>query len=251
MSKLMRSRRLLPSLLLRRCFHGQRASPVHLQQRQKISSAAATRGGIDDAQQQDVRRLWSRATFSRSKFASGYTALTPKSLDSIMKIDTVRYTSPQEIIAIWNDYHIGRGHISAGMGRDLYKLLQQRANQCPLFVLPLRKGNGFVSILVQAQMPHMLFTSLDDYRARGSAASPYFTVTHYTDLMDSKGVVLVRGDIVFTSRLSDEEAKTLLETAHSFYLDDSRYKKVWRFNKESEDFDFKEVLQELNMPTGS
>jgi hypothetical protein len=129
MSKLMRSRRLLPSLLLRRCFHGQRASAIHLQQQQKISSAAATRGRIDDAQQQDVGRLWSRATFSRSKFASGYTALTPKSLDSIMKIDTVRYTSPQEIIAIWNDYHIGRGHISAGMGRDLYKLLQQRANQ--------------------------------------------------------------------------------------------------------------------------
>jgi hypothetical protein len=103
MSKLMRSRRLLSSLLLRRCFHGQRASPIHLQQQQKISSAAATRGEIDDAQQQDVRRLWSRATFSRSKFASGYTALTPKSLDSIMKIDTVRYTSPQEIIAIWND----------------------------------------------------------------------------------------------------------------------------------------------------
>jgi hypothetical protein len=95
-----------------------------------------------------------------------------------------------------DQYHIGRGHISAGMGRDLYKLLQQRANQwyslafpdffllardnedwhcylhqkklqsflssqfhltdldnadgcSPLFVLPLRKGNGFVSILVQ------------------------------------------------------------------------------------------------------
>lgn len=60
-------------------------------------------------------------------------------------------------------------------------------------------------VVFAAQMPHMLFTSLDDYRARGSAASPYFTVTHYTDLMDSKGVVLVRGDIVFTSRLSDEE----------------------------------------------
>ncbi len=28
-----------------------------------------------------------------------------------------------------DQYHIGRGHISAGMGRDLYKLLQQRANQ--------------------------------------------------------------------------------------------------------------------------
>lgn len=97
-------------------------------------------------------------------------------------------------------------------------------------------------------MPHMLFTSLEDYKARGTQASPYFTVTHYTEFAESKDLVLIRGDIVFTSKLSDEEAEWLLQTAQSFYLNDIRYKLVERFNKETHEFEFKDVLQALEMP---
>lgn len=44
------------------------------------------------------------------------------------------------------------------------------------------------------------------------------------------------------------QAETLLKTAHSFYINDERYRKVRKFNKDSREFDFKEVLQELNIP---
>jgi ATP synthase F1 complex assembly factor 1 len=54
-------------------------------------------------------------------------------------------------------------------------------------------------------MPHLLLAGLNDYRARGSDATPYLTVTHYTDFAETKGVVLVRGDGVLTSKLSDKE----------------------------------------------
>lgn len=94
----------------------------------------------------------------------------------------------------------------------------------------------------------MIFTGLEDYKARGTQAAPYFTVTFYTDFAESKDLVLIRGDIVFTSKLSDSEAKWLLETAQSFYLNDVRYKLVERFNKETREFEFKDVLQALNMP---
>jgi len=67
-------------------------------------------------------------------------------------------------------------------------------------------------------------------------------------LPTSQDLVLIRGDIVFTSKLTDSEAKWLLETAQSFYLNDVRYKLVERFNKEACDFDFKDVLQALDMP---
>lgn len=103
-------------------------------------------------------------------------------------------------------------------------------------------------MFIQVQMPHMLFTGLEDYKARGTQASPYFTVTHYTEFAESKGMVLFRGDIVFTSKLSDSEARWLLETAQSFYLNDTRYKLVERFNKETHEFEFKDVLQALEMP---
>lgn len=97
-------------------------------------------------------------------------------------------------------------------------------------------------------MPHILFTGLEDYKARGTQAAPYFTATFYTDFVESKDLVLIRGDIVFTSKLTDSEAEWLLETIQSFYLNDVRYKLVEQFNKEARNFEFKDVLRALNMP---
>lgn len=103
--------------------------------------------------------------------------------------------------------------------------------------------------IVAVQMPHMIFTSLEDYKARGTQASPYFAVTYYTEFAESKDIVLIRGDVVFTSKLSDSEAKWLLDTAHAFYLNDVKYKLVEHFNKETNEFEFKDVLRALEMPT--
>lgn len=94
----------------------------------------------------------------------------------------------------------------------------------------------------------MLFTGLEDYKARGTQASPYFTTTFYTEFAESKDLVLSRGDIVFTSKLSDEEAKWLLETTLSFYLNDARYKLVECFNRQPREFEFTDVLRALDMP---
>lgn len=104
-------------------------------------------------------------------------------------------------------------------------------------------------MFMQVQMPYIIFTGLEDYKARGTQASPYYTVTHYTEFAETKDTVLIRGDVVFTSKLTDSEAKTLLETAHSFYLNDVRYRLVERFNKETHDFEFGDVLKVLDMPT--
>ncbi|CAN7019276.1 unnamed protein product [Brassica oleracea var. botrytis] len=72
--------------------------------------------------------------------------------------------------------------------------------------------------------------------------------TFYTELSETKDLVFVRGDVVFTSKLTDEEAKWIMETAQSFYLNDIRYKLLERFNKHTYDFEFKDVLQALDMP---
>lgn len=94
----------------------------------------------------------------------------------------------------------------------------------------------------------MMFTGLEDYKARGTQATPYLTASYYKEFADSKDLVLIRGDVVFTSKLSDSEAKWLLETAQSFYLNDVRYKLVEQFNKQARDFEFKDVLRALEMP---
>ncbi|KAM7508451.1 hypothetical protein LguiA_018904 [Lonicera macranthoides] len=183
-----------------------------------------------------------------SSFATGFNPLQRKPLDSIIDVQRVQDQAPEEISDVWDDYHLGRGHIGATMKANLYHLLVQRAAECQYFVIPLWRGSGYTTMFVQVQMPHMLFTGLEDYKARGTQAAPYFTISYYTEFAVTKDLVLIRGDIVFTSKLGDSEAKWLLETAQSFYLNDTRYKLVERFNKETSEFEFKDVLQALDMP---
>ncbi|XAR66533.1 hypothetical protein NMG60_11012804 [Bertholletia excelsa] len=193
---------------------------------------------------------WGSLGFIRnSRFASGFTPLQPKTLDSIVDIERAKNLSPKDLAAIWDDIHLGRGHIGTSMAAKLYCLLEHRAANCRYFVIPLWRGSGYTTMFAQVQMPHMIFTGLEDYKAKGTEASPYFTVSYYKEFAESKDLVLVRGDVVFTSKLSDSEAKWLLDTAHSFYLNDVRYKLVERFNREPREFEFKDVLQALDMPT--
>ncbi|XP_042513140.1 ATP synthase mitochondrial F1 complex assembly factor 1 isoform X2 [Macadamia integrifolia] len=192
---------------------------------------------------------WGSLGFCRnSRFATGFTPLQDKPLDSIMDIERAKNWSPEDLTSIWDDYHLGRGHIGTAMKAKLYHLMEQRANPWRHFVIPLWKGSGFTTMFVQVQLPHILFTGLEDYKARGTQAAPYFTATHYTEFADSKDLVLIHGDVVFTSKLSDSEAKWLLETTQSFYLNDVRYKLVERFNRDTHEFEFNDVLRALEMP---
>lgn len=180
----------------------------------------------------------------QSQFASGFSLPMPKTLNDIMRIETVEGLPPDEVARIWNDFHIGRGHISAVMATPLYEAFKSRAQACPLFVLPVRRDGGFVNMVTQAQIPYLLVTGLHDYKLRGTNAAPFFAVTHYTELAKSKGLVLVRGDVVLPSQLSDSEAQGLLKDVHAFYLQENKFRLVQAFNKDPRSFDFQAVLRE-------
>ncbi|XP_020999013.2 uncharacterized protein LOC110281371 [Arachis duranensis] len=193
-------------------------------------------------------RKWGSVGFCRmSKFANGFTPLQTKPLDSIVDVEILKDRYLDDIASIWDDYHLGRGHIGASMKAKFYNLLEHRASECRYFVIPVWRESGYTTMFVQCQTPHILFTGLEDYKARRTQAAPYFTVTFYKEFTETRDLVLIRGDVVFTSKLTDSEAEWLIETVQSFYLNDARYKLVERFNKETHDFEFKDVLQALNM----
>ncbi|VAI60226.1 unnamed protein product [Triticum turgidum subsp. durum] len=171
-----------------------------------------------------------------SRFASGFTPLEPKKLGSILDVERAKGLSPEHLVAAWDDVStlpLLPYILFSPVLASVEEIVDKRTN----------------FIFCTVQLPHMIFTGLEDYKARGTQASPYYTVTHFTEFAETKDTVLVRGDVVFTSKLTDAEAKCLLETAHSFYLNDVRYKLVERFNKETHDFEFKDVLQALEMPS--
>ncbi|XWS18470.1 hypothetical protein CRYUN_Cryun32bG0046200 [Craigia yunnanensis] len=121
-----------------------------------------------------------------SRFAIGFTPLQPKPLDSILDLDRAKNRSPEDLASIWDDYHLGRCHIGLTMKAKLYRLLEQRGSDCRYFVIPLWRGSGYTAMFSQVQLPHMLFTGLDDNKERGTQAAPYFSASFYTEFAENK-----------------------------------------------------------------
>ena len=67
-------------------------------------------------------------------------------------------------------------------------------------MLPVPKGapggGGFVTFLLQWQLPHaLIFTLLEEYQRSQTRATPHLVVTHYPDFAGSKGLVFVRAEV--------------------------------------------------------
>jgi hypothetical protein len=67
----------------------------------------------------------------------------------------------------------------------------------------------------------------------------------YTELKESKGLVLMKGQ-VNTAVLQPTDAAFLGNQTTIWYFDDDRYKNfVWKFNHEPASFDFAKVIEKM------
>ncbi|KAF0891391.1 hypothetical protein E2562_009821 [Oryza meyeriana var. granulata] len=92
---------------------------------------------------------WAAPRRGYSRFASGFTPLQPKPLGSILDVERAKGLSPEHLVAAWDDYHLGRGHIGASMSAKLYHLMEQKSATCRHFVIPLWKGSGYTTMFMQ------------------------------------------------------------------------------------------------------
>uniref|UniRef100_A0A0D3EGJ8 glutathione transferase n=1 Tax=Brassica oleracea var. oleracea TaxID=109376 RepID=A0A0D3EGJ8_BRAOL len=108
--------------------------------------------------------------------------------------------------------------------------LEDKYPEPPLATPPEKAsvGSKIFSTFIGLMFATHDFHRLEDYKARGTQAAPYLTSTFYIELSETKDLVFIRGDVVFISKLTDEEAKWIMETAQSFYLNDTRYKLLER-----------------------
>ena len=102
----------------------------------------------------------------------------------------------------------------------------------------------------------VLFTSLQEYKLRQDYATPHLILTHYTDLAQSHGLVLFRGELTPSSSgqspvLSPDNAQRLALLLQQFYLPPrendehgaSRAKLLQRFHEEPEAFRWEDVVE--------
>jgi hypothetical protein len=71
-------------------------------------------------------------------------------------------------------------------------------------------------------------TYLEDFKKNPLTANPYLVLTCFDELVRTKGVALIRGDVI--GQLNKDEGQTVLEKVLNSYLIDSEFETVKQFN---------------------
>lgn len=189
----------------------------------------------------------------------------------------------------------GRGFLCATVPVDSYQKMLDVASKYPTFVLPVPRENAqedeaskdpayefylmewgfhgpppeptaasdvFSSTKASAgpQTSTILFTPLQEYKLRQSFATPYLVVTHYTDLVKTHGLVLLRGEITPSGAsagvagedgarymLSQQDAQLLAIHVQRFYLwnegSEDRAGLIKAFHETPGEFKWEELLK--------
>lgn len=109
------------------------------------------------------------------------------------------------------------------------------------------------------QTSTVLFAPLQEYKLRGAFATPYLVITHYTDLVETHGLVLLRGEITPSTGnsgvsaedgsylLSQQDAQLLALGVQRFYLwsqgHEEREALLKRFHENPAEFKWEDLLK--------
>jgi ATP synthase F1 complex assembly factor 1 len=109
------------------------------------------------------------------------------------------------------------------------------------------RDEGVEFYLLQFNYHQVQFTSLLEYKSKGEEARPYLTISHFPELIKSKDIVLMKGEITDTKLLSVQNAQYLAFALQQFYVtgEDKKKKLLETFHTKPQEFDYNEIIQEM------
>ncbi|KAA8494448.1 ATP synthase mitochondrial F1 complex assembly factor 1 [Porphyridium purpureum] len=176
----------------------------------------------------------------------GFTLPVAKSLREVVKLPLMEKASAGEIKQIWSEHY--KQHQTA-MGDVLtpaeLDALRANAVKYPMFVYPIKQSDrdGFYTLFAQWQGDHCFMTFLEEYKADPAAAQPWFILSLYPELVKTKMIALMRGE-VFLKQMTLNEGKHVMKLARKFYLGDRAHVDLLhQFNRDSKHFSFDELAR--------
>ncbi|KAL8851739.1 MAG: hypothetical protein Q9221_003349 [Calogaya cf. arnoldii] len=180
-----------------------------------------------------------------------------KTLSSYLDLPKTLALPPKEIEYIWRLRHAASPtSLCAILPSPTYLLIQQTARKHPHFILPLpRSGSSGAEIhFLQWSFPApdtatVVFTHLAEYKLRGEFSQPHTIITMHMELMGSKGLVLMQGQVLEGRGVNVEEARWLVLCLQKFYGGEegeyvSRRRLLEKFSKGDETFRVEELVDE-------
>lgn len=181
----------------------------------------------------------------KKKSASTGTKL-PKELKELVHLDLFESKLSNEISEIWSEYFKDKDCISAVISTETYKKMKCLSDECPMFLYPLPKSQGYEFMLSHFDDNRCFFTSLINYQVHEMNAPWQLCLTYYNDFEESKGIVLMASELDLDS-LNVLEAQCLAQLQQLFYASGIKEKEnlVRLFNKTPELFKYMDVVKEV------
>lgn len=174
-----------------------------------------------------------------------------KNLNQIMKLESLENKSASEIESIWKEYHQSEDGLYGVLPKEAYEDMYSRLNEYPVFLFPLPRSEGYEFIMHQFQEHSCYFTSLINYQAFKENAPACLAITYFTELIEKKGIVLMRGEYD-DKAINIQEAQCLANQLQLYYgsKEEKKEKLLWTFNKQPETFRHMDLISNFEYSIG-
>ncbi|EDK40094.2 hypothetical protein PGUG_04192 [Meyerozyma guilliermondii ATCC 6260] len=180
-----------------------------------------------------------------------------KTLDSYLASDKLKDLGQKEIELIWRARFENKERTLNAILTDIqFATMYANAFKNPSFILPLpRNEDGYEMHFVQwsfagPQTTHCMLTTLAEYKLHKEYAKPHTTLMFHQELVNSKNLVLMNGQVEEEAALSMDDAQLLVLNVQRFYGavgDEASIKRkheLLRAFTTSENFDVDTLIEE-------
>lgn len=170
-----------------------------------------------------------------------------KTLDTIMKVELLVGKTPEEIALLWTQYWKNKDAVSAVIPVETYNNMEKRFREFNTFLFPLPRDQGYEFVMVQFLGREAHFSTLINFQAHRENAPECLGMIHYTELAESKGIVLMVGEYD-KQVLGAKEAKCLADLVEIYYSRPSERKLeiLTKFTKTPHLFHHMDIIDEMN-----
>lgn len=172
------------------------------------------------------------------------TAGGAKKLSDIAKVPLLLKESPVRVREIWLEKYRGTDEVVSGtMASDEYHVVRANAAACPMFLVPVPRGEGYMNLVWQYKNDSFLYQTLESLQ-QGGAGSVDLGMVFFGELLASHKMVLLQGTLQ-SGLLTKTEAERIIRYTREAYMDPARFAWVQRFNQRPREFNYEDFLKEF------
>lgn len=146
-----------------------------------------------------------------------------KKLEDVMKTELLEDLNFEEVGKLWTEHYKNRDAVSAVIPTETFQQMSERFREFNTFLFPLPRDKGYEMVMVQFSGNEAHFTTLINFQAYKENAPECLSMTHYTEMEESKGVVLMAGEYD-KDVLSSSEAQCLANQVEMYYCNPTEEK---------------------------